>query len=145
MAFDDGPSGDPHYAFFRKQGEEMIYAADLGADEDAFKFDQKGRIYEEPPLFQMNPTLYEYCYEFKKDTVEEYIADLKTVENVWFSRRGGNGGYYHVGEDGDYWQMDYIFKDLEFKVLEFAGPYGSPYGIKVQLKDGEVCYVISFE
>ena len=146
VAYDDGPSDDPEYTFFRKQGEEMIYATYLwGGYEDTFKFDQKGRIYEEPSMVQMNPTFYETCCEFKEDTVEVYIADLKTVENVWFTRRGGSGVYYHVGEDGDYYLLDYLNKNPEFKVLEFAGPYGQPDGLKLQLKDGEVCYASSYE
>ena len=135
VAYDDGPSGDPNYTIFRKQGEEMECIM-WTSEYSGCMFDKMGRIYTEcAPV--LDPPLCNVCYDLRQDTVKKYRSNLKEVENVWYTSAG-----VFVNE------LDYmpdfldIPENVEFKVLEKGYyPFGMFLGYKVQLRDGKVCYI----
>lgn len=84
IIYDDGPSDDPNYTIYSKQGSEMkrietLYGFDL-------KIDTNGKIVIANLITDtIKPSVFDKYYEFTNGNIEIHNADIKNIQNTTFS------------------------------------------------------------
>ena len=157
--YDDGPSNDPGYSFFRKVENKIVKMGELGV-ERGFLCDGKGRIlsaHRDMPW--ISPQVFNCYYtiennKFKKHTLDfSYNKNFEYTSNTGFfttdlenlkkfekddSRTSDTEELIALGKKYNINKLDKNEKVIEFIKAEAY----SPVDIKVKLSDGSEGYLI---
>jgi len=161
--YDDGPSDDPCYYFFRKVGNKIIKMGGFGVG-GSFFVDGKGKVVAAGGSMPwIEPSVYDCYYTienniFKKNELDfsynkdfEYTSDqgffttnlenLKKFEN---ERTVGDGNPDLLIATGKKYNINKLEANTKFKIIEFvekANEYDVT-DLKIVLADGTIGYLI---
>ena len=159
--YDDGPSDDPGYYFFRKVGNKIIKMGELGV-ERSFLCDGKGRIlaaHRDMPW--ISPQVYNCYYTIENNKFKKNNLDFSYNKNYEYTSSTGffttdlenlkkfekedskNGDIKELIALGKKYNINKLDKNEKFKVIEFIkAEENSPDDLKVKLSDGTEGYLI---
>lgn len=159
--YDDGPSDDPGYYFFRKVGNKIIKMGELGV-ERSFLCDGKGRIlaaHRDMPW--ISPQVYNCYYTIENNKFKKNNLDFSYNKNYEYTSSTGffttdlenlkkfekedskNGDIKELIALGKKYNINKLDKNEKFKVIKFVETEeNSPVDIKVKLSDGTEGYLI---
>ena len=161
--YDDGPSDDPCYIFFRKVGNKIIEMGNFGV-ERSFLVDGKGKVVSAGRNMPwIEPSVYDCYYTienntFKKNKLDfsynkdfEYTSDegffttnLENVNKFQNEKSDVNGDIDSHIATGKKYNINKLDANTKFKIIEFvekANEFDST-DLKVVLNDGTVGYLI---
>ena len=159
--YDDGPSDDPGYCFFRKVGNKIIKMGELGV-ERSFLCDGKGKIlsaHRDMPW--ISPQVFNCYYTIENNKLKKHTLDFSYNKNFEYTSSTGffttdlenlkkfekddskNGNTQELIALGKKYNINKLDKNAKFKVVKFieAGEY-SPMDLEVTLSDGTKGYLI---
>lgn len=161
--YDDGPSADPVYYFYRKIGNQIVKMGEFGI-ERSFLCDGKGRIlsagrdmpWVSPQVFNCyytieNNKFKEHSLGFSYNKDYEYtsndgffttsLENLKKFEKDKSVTDGNTDSLISVGKKYNINKLD---KNTKFKIVEFIEKESeySSFDLKVTLSDGTTGYLI---
>ncbi|MBR0427919.1 MAG: hypothetical protein IJK18_06970 [Clostridia bacterium] len=159
--YDDGPSDDPGYYFFRKVGNKIIKMGELGV-ERGFLCDGKGRIlsaHRDMPW--IIPQVFNCYYTIENNKFKKHALDFSYNKNYEYTSSTGffttdlenlkkfekdnsrTSNKEELIAFGKKYNINKLDKNEKFKLIEFikAEAY-SPVDIKVKLSDGTEGYLI---
>lgn len=159
--YDDGPSDDPGYSFFRKVGNKIIKMGELGV-ERSFLCDGKGRIlsaHRDMPW--ISPQVFNCYYTIENNKFKKHTLDFSYNKNFEYTSNTGffttdlenlkkfekddskNGNTQELIALGKKYNINKLDKNAKFKVVKFieAEEY-SPMDLEVTLSDGTKGYLI---
>lgn len=165
LVYDDGPSDDPVYYFYRKIDDNIVKLGDLDVTKE-FACDGKGRVVaagrETPWLTQ---TVFEYYYtiennkfvshaldfsynkDFEYTTSEGFFTtDLKNLENYMDDTTEYADDFKdNLQQKTEKHNIKIIDSNIKFKIIEFVEKENeySPIDLKVTLSDGTTGYLIN--
>lgn len=88
ITYDDGPSDDPTYRLFVKQGSNMIQLSDnVGEFINQNGIITSGEIYGHRAWTE--PKVFEYYYKLENNTLKRYSLDILKIKDAIFSAEGG--------------------------------------------------------
>lgn len=157
--YDEGPSDDPCYIFYRKDGNEMVELGVFEVDR-AFYTDGKGRIlaadrlmpWVEPSVFDSYYTIennkfekHELDFSYNKDfeytsTEGFFTTDLENLEKL----KNDDSEYEDLIIKGEKYNINKLDENTKFKILDFAektNEYDAK-SLKIELLDGTQGYLI---
>ena len=159
--YDDGPSDDPGYYFFRKVGNKIIKMGELGV-ERSFLCDGKGRIlaaHRDMPW--ISPQVYNCYYTIENNKFKKNNLDFSYNKNYEYTSSTGffttdlenlkkfekedskNGDIKELIALGKKYNINKLDKNEKFKVIGFIkAEENSPVDLKVKLSDGTEGYLI---
>lgn len=159
--YDDGPSDDPGYYFFRKVGNKIIKMGELGV-ERSFLCDGKGRIlsaHRDMPW--ISPQVFNCYYTIENNKFKKNNLDFSYNKNYEYTSSTGffttdlenlkkfekedskNGDIKELIALGKKYNINKLDKNEKFKVMEFIkAEENSPVDLKVKLSDGTEGYLI---
>lgn len=161
--YDDGPSADPVYRFYRKVGSEMIKLGEFDVKK-GFYCDGKGKVLA-ADLFMpwVNPQVFDGYYTIENNTFEKhkldfsynkdyeytskyafFTADLENLRN--YEKNIGNNADtdYRVSEAKKY-NINKLDSNTKFKILNFVentNQQNPVMDLRVTLSDGTTGYLI---
>lgn len=158
--YDDGPSDDPCYIFYRKVGNEMIEMGSFDVDID-FCVDGKGTMLAADRCMPwVEPTVFDSYYtiennKFKKHDLDfsynknsEYYTskelffttDLENIEKM----QQDNSTIEDLIKKGEKYNIKKLDENTKFKVIEFVERKNEydPQNLKIELIDGTKGYLI---
>lgn len=156
--YDDGPSDDPCYIFFRKVGNEIIEIGSVEVDL-SFYVDGKGRILAaDRGMPWVEPSVYDCYYtiennefikndlDFSYDKLFEYTSEecfftenLENLENF----KKDDTEVDDLVKKAEKYNINKLDKNTKFKIIEFTEreQYTSQ-NLKIELSDGTEGYLI---
>ncbi len=138
--FDEGPSGDPEYIFYRYNGTELYYIGSLPSDT---LIDGKGNFIPGSYLSKLDPKFYSAWYEIKDNRFVEKYNDIREYLGKTY-KFGGGEAYFIPSEEmpKDFeprWEETRQFEASEIKVIDvyfYSGERNLNYYF-VELQNGE--------
>lgn len=157
--YDEGPSDDPCYIFYRKDGNEMVELGAFDVDR-AFYTDGKGTVLAADRLMPwVEPSVFDAYYTIKNNKFEKneldfsynkdfeytstecfFTTDLKNLEKF----RNDDSEYDDLIKKGEMHNINKLDENTKFKIVEFverSKEYDSQ-NLKIELLDGTKGYLI---
>ncbi|MBR2289162.1 MAG: hypothetical protein IJ867_00705 [Clostridia bacterium] len=161
LVYDDGPSDDPVYYFYRKSGSQIIAMGKFSI-ERSFLCDGKGKILSADRMMPwVSPQVFNCYYviednKFRKNNLDfsynkdyEYTSSngffTTDLENLkLFENEKHNNTYGDLVELGKEYNIIKLDETTKFKIIEFVKSEKeySPIDLKVILSDGTEGYLI---
>ena len=157
--YDEGPSDDPCYIFYRKDGNEMIKLGGFDVDR-AFYTDGKGTVlaadrlmpWVEPSVFDSYYTIennkfekHELDFSYNKDfeytsTEGFFTTDLENLEKL----KNDDSEYEDLIIKGEKYNINKLDENTKFKILDFVEKTKEydAQSLKIELLDGTQGYLI---
>lgn len=142
ITFDEGPSDDPTYRLFAKEGSEMV---ELSGDIVGL-IDQNGKLIADTCNAGAYIGVYEFYYEFEDNMLKVCDLDLSGIKDVLYYCEYGLfttdmksvEEYFNNGYDFEKAGIIYLSKDDKFNFIGFE----NDLDIKIQLQDGTIGYLL---
>ena len=157
--YDEGPSDDPCYIFYRKDGNEMIKLGGFDVDR-AFYTDGKGTVlaadrfmpWVEPTVFDAYYTIknnkfakneldFSYNKDFEYTSTEGFFTtDLENLEKL----KNDDSEYEDLIIKGEKYNINKLDENTKFKILDFVEKTKEydAQSLKIELLDGTQGYLI---
>lgn len=117
--FDEGPSADPQYQFFRYDGSSLF---SLGSVDELCEVNQYGKIISSFFKARLNPSFYSGWYEVENNKFILKSNDIKKYLGKTYSFEGA--AYFSPSETIRYevdWSSPKVFKSETVKLLDIGG------------------------
>lgn len=160
--YDDGPSDDPCYIFYRKDGNNIVEVGSFEVDL-SFYVDGKGTVLAANRCMPwVTPSVFDSYYTIENNAFKKHNLDFSynknfeyTSKEFFFTTDLGNLEKFKEDNDGNY-DLDMLIKkgekynikkldeNTKFKIVEFVektSEYGSQ-DLKIELSDGTEGYWI---
>jgi hypothetical protein len=87
--FDEGPSGDPHYIFYRYDGNNLYTVGGVNGIDDKALIDKKGNLISSGFLSRFSPAFYSAWYAIENNQFIEKNIDIKGYIDKDYTFAGG--------------------------------------------------------
>jgi len=166
VIYDEGPSDDPNYTIYSKDGNKMVELENVGGF--GFKTDKKGTVLV-PDVYtnSISPEIYFNYYFINNNQIERKFVNVDKVKDIDFQLQS-KGEYFSLYFSEDYNNKDKFYenagvdverlkefnieklnKDITFNILNFERvDYGNEvedYKIYVELSDGRKGYIFHMQ
>ena len=167
VIFDDGPSDDPNYTIYSKNGSKMVELENIGGL--GFKTDKKGTVLV-PDVYtnSISPEIYFDYYFINNNQMERKFVNVDKVKDIDLQLQA-KGEYFSLYFSADFNNKDKFFenaeddaverlkefnieklnKEITFNILNFERvDYGNEvedYKIYVELSDGRKGYIFHMQ
>ena len=166
VIFDEGPSDDPNYTIYSKDGNKMVELENVGRF--GLKTDKKGTVLV-PDVYtnSISPEIYFDYYFINNNQIERKFVNVDKVKDIDFQLQS-KGEYFSLYFSEDYNNKDKFYKnagvdverlkefnieklnkDITFNILNFERvDYGNEvedYKIYVELSDGRKGYIFHMQ
>ena len=145
ITYDDGPSDDPTYRLFIKQGSSMKQLSDnIGEYVNQKGIITSGEIYGHRAWTK--PEVFEYYYKLENNTLKKYNLDISKIKDVSFSADAGLfttdlkniDKYWKNGNDFEKAGIHKLTSKDKFYILGFK----NDIDIQIKLQDGREGYLL---